>query len=66
VELFEMRVSKDEKARTHAAIVKTAAALMRQNGIAQTGVAASIVISKQKMILRQLQSPMLSMIRWTF
>jgi TetR/AcrR family transcriptional regulator, transcriptional repressor for nem operon len=39
VELFEMRVSKDEKARTHAAIVKTAAALMRQNGIAQTGVA---------------------------
>jgi TetR/AcrR family transcriptional repressor of nem operon len=33
-----MRVSKDEKAKSHAAIVKTAAAMMRQNGILQTGV----------------------------
>ena len=34
----EMRVSKDEKAKTYRSIVKTASALMRQNGIAQTGV----------------------------
>lgn len=33
-----MRVSKDEKAKSHAAIVKTAAAMMRKNGIAETGV----------------------------